>query len=403
MKQVVAEQISGDRVYADGKWLYSIGNKNILVGDTIWTDGRVVYGNVQTGGEGLVLDVRKCGDIPVLSYLQKINGVWSADRGIFGRDGLAGCGRDSFSGTRVMVSNATDWKFLSTTGNVDAVMDKDGGVYMIYSKKYANGIVLNGPWSMYSVVPQIRKNDVLIKDFQDEISEYLMEMHERESAALIAGAPNYDRRTEFSADYYLESKVFGGYVDVGGNYSIIVWLHLTEQMYCTLPLEDGNDDENFETYNSNSYMLLVLSNKGNSIYSKGYIRRWEDAYSLSIDGCVMENEWQLPESYEFKFPLNDGYYLTCETEKSHLTDTFYQAYKLTAGKIYTPEGEMICTGKFDFKTKLVIRRITRGTHILRIGDTLFTCRGGELNRIGSCSNMRFVPMQKEALRKWKGE
>lgn len=48
MYRARVEAVSGVRVRAGGKWLTCIGNKNIRVGDLIWTDGRCVYGHEQT-------------------------------------------------------------------------------------------------------------------------------------------------------------------------------------------------------------------------------------------------------------------------------------------------------------------------------------------------------------------
>ena len=44
MYKAKAEIVNGLRVFADGKWLTCVGNKNVQVGDLIWTDGRCVYG-----------------------------------------------------------------------------------------------------------------------------------------------------------------------------------------------------------------------------------------------------------------------------------------------------------------------------------------------------------------------
>ena len=55
MYRVRAEAISGKNVYAGGKWLRCIGNKNVHVGELVWTDGRCVYGNHHVPQQPLVI------------------------------------------------------------------------------------------------------------------------------------------------------------------------------------------------------------------------------------------------------------------------------------------------------------------------------------------------------------
>ncbi len=43
--------VNGSKAQADGRWLNIIGNKNVMAGDFVWTDGRCIYGNIQAGGE----------------------------------------------------------------------------------------------------------------------------------------------------------------------------------------------------------------------------------------------------------------------------------------------------------------------------------------------------------------
>lgn len=55
MYRAKVETISGTKIFAGGKWLQCIGNKNVNVGDYIWTDGRCVYGHNQQPQQPLVI------------------------------------------------------------------------------------------------------------------------------------------------------------------------------------------------------------------------------------------------------------------------------------------------------------------------------------------------------------
>ena len=67
MYRARVDSVSGTKVFAAGKWLQCIGNKNVRVGDYIWTDGRCVYGNNQVPQQPLVIPTSKDDEgIPIL-------------------------------------------------------------------------------------------------------------------------------------------------------------------------------------------------------------------------------------------------------------------------------------------------------------------------------------------------
>ena len=45
MYKARVDAVNGTKVRAGGKWLTCIGNKPVKVGDSVWTDGRCIYGN----------------------------------------------------------------------------------------------------------------------------------------------------------------------------------------------------------------------------------------------------------------------------------------------------------------------------------------------------------------------
>ena len=65
MYRARVEAVSGLKVRAGGKWLTCIGNRNVKVGDLIWTDGRCVYGYEQTPQQPFVITSDDCG-IPII-------------------------------------------------------------------------------------------------------------------------------------------------------------------------------------------------------------------------------------------------------------------------------------------------------------------------------------------------
>ena len=65
MYRAKIEGVSGSKVYADGKWLFSIGNKNFRTGDFVWTDGRCAYGHFQEAQQPQVIIAPDDEGIPI--------------------------------------------------------------------------------------------------------------------------------------------------------------------------------------------------------------------------------------------------------------------------------------------------------------------------------------------------
>ena len=66
MKQVRVSAVNGRKVQAAGKWLTTIGNRNISVGDLVWTDGKCVYGHQSDAGGSPTIIGSKPDEIPLL-------------------------------------------------------------------------------------------------------------------------------------------------------------------------------------------------------------------------------------------------------------------------------------------------------------------------------------------------
>ena len=70
MYKSIVEKVSGKNVYAGGKWLTCIGNKSVSVGDSIYTDGRCVYGFYQESQQPMVITSPKVEEvIPILARI----------------------------------------------------------------------------------------------------------------------------------------------------------------------------------------------------------------------------------------------------------------------------------------------------------------------------------------------
>lgn len=66
MYKARVDAVSGTKIFAGGKWLQCIGNKNFRVGELAWTDGRCAYGNHYTPQQPLVITAQDDEGIPIL-------------------------------------------------------------------------------------------------------------------------------------------------------------------------------------------------------------------------------------------------------------------------------------------------------------------------------------------------
>ena len=131
MRQVRVTAVNGRKVQAAGKWLTTIGNRNISVGDLVWTDGKCVYGHSSTSGGAPTIIASKPEEIPLLigkySYDEgNQHGSYSVKKGvkIFG----SGEKHDGMINTKnrfALVDNDDDqgryWR--------DVNMDSEGNIY----------------------------------------------------------------------------------------------------------------------------------------------------------------------------------------------------------------------------------------------------------------------------------
>lgn len=55
MHRAIVAAVDGRMAQAEGRWMNVIGNLPVACGDLVWTDGRCIYGNIQSGGGGEII------------------------------------------------------------------------------------------------------------------------------------------------------------------------------------------------------------------------------------------------------------------------------------------------------------------------------------------------------------
>ena len=158
MYKAKAEIVNGLRVFADGKWLTCVGNKNVQVGDLIWTDGRCVYGFNKISQQSLVITTSSVTKwfIPILSNYEAY---------VYTKDGLIKIGdMPKEYGNTIIVSDgkiySSNIRYTSHENAVLAVNVKNNDIYALYcanfSWHYPEG-------SSFTI--QLLKNNEIISQF----------------------------------------------------------------------------------------------------------------------------------------------------------------------------------------------------------------------------------------------
>lgn len=131
MYKARVETVSGTKVFAGGKWLTCIGNKNVRVGDSVWTDGRCVYGNEYTPQQPIVITGKDEFGIPILfeekhayTYDKKLKECTSEIKKRYG----------------IFINNRRETYRANSTKNVDVNINDLGNQYSLSYKSLSMGI-----------------------------------------------------------------------------------------------------------------------------------------------------------------------------------------------------------------------------------------------------------------------
>ena len=155
MYRAKIELISGSMVFASGKWLYCIGNKNFHVGDFVWTDGQCVFGNFQEAQQPQVIIAPDDEGIPILIYdnfrnetdvhfytykanrrLKNVATTKSSKHFFLWNDTKKNLYTHSYTAAIIDTSTAGSEDFMADTQyTIAANIDKKGNIYEIRSSK----------------------------------------------------------------------------------------------------------------------------------------------------------------------------------------------------------------------------------------------------------------------------
>ena len=170
MYKARVESVNGTKVRAGGKWLTCIGNKPVKVGDSVWTDGRCVYGNNEDCQSPIVITKEEL-EIPILfeynhayTYNKKLQDCTSEIKKRYG----------------IFINNRRKTYSSNSTKIVDVNVNDLGNLYTLSYKSLSKGILIT-----------IKKENQIISTLDTSDLSYQIQNDAEKSASNNAASYNY--------------------------------------------------------------------------------------------------------------------------------------------------------------------------------------------------------------------
>ena len=388
MKQVRVTAVNGRKVQAAGKWLTTIGNRTVSVGDLVWTDGKCVYGHsADTGGDSAVMSAALSG-IPLLKYPNKylyyrkgkIENFGEGDRHFFMLN----------QGNRIAF-------FEDVEGRpYDADMDSQGNVYSLHARQiYAD-------WDAYPSIA-FKQGEIVVKRNGEVFSECNIEpfIYPIVDEAMNIAETSLDSHT--SGEDHVDattmreffSMFWNGHIDEKGNYQLLTYVSLTAQREDSCMVPDGRDE-----YRSGYVGYCELTKW--FMFDGKNIEEWSQVvnrgcYAFSYGWYpVIHNDWRVTDErfaqdHSVKVMLNDGIYATVGNLPSFCKNWAFS--KNNDLKFYNAGNEFLCSIVGNPGSRMSVCPISAGKNLILSGAGLYLWDNSNLTDLAtSIYNLRLRKM-----------
>lgn len=348
MYRAKVEAISGIKIFAGGKWLQCIGNKNVNVGDYIWTDGRCVYGHNQQPQQPLVITLPNEDEaIPIVMYefgeyryyiyksKLKMIGSNQIDYRVFDAGIINGY---SYNKKIIYYRRITSSSSINNQLHIAAYnIDKKGNKYKLQHSYAFNQKRLI---SNYYITVERNGEEISKLDFT-----HLMEKH-----GFTVGV-GYSVEASYNMPYESYPVGTGGFIENENNWHCIVHVHsgYYPQLYW--------DFHYLETYLITPYGCKEIM-RGNA--------EVDDREPLHFSANIT------PSNDKIKIPLQDGYYYTINFY-TNLPDSMFCIPLFMNISVFNRNDCLLFTDTFHTASYITICEIKNdcylmGVKIRRYGD-----------------------------------
>ena len=453
MYRVRAEAVSGKNVLANGKWLTCIGNKNVHVGDLIWTDGRCVYGNFKEAQQPLVITAPVEDDEGIPIFLDSSPYLYTYKRKL----------KEIEEGPVILKNKSGDLT-INTAHNI--INDYKDIAYKVPWRNYSS------PWHAQThriITSNINKSgDIYTIHVKLHEDFHFAQIFKNENLISTFNTQEFANQEKIYVTNTIRSLVSqtGGeldYDDLSSNptYGYIGWGFIEDENNWALMFRTScSMTEGVSKYLGQGRRDLTLSRQPLSIYQTGQVAaRSETIYLITKNesgtnmielfniqatyGGLTREEWMSPTGDVWDdpwithiapeinlgnshsigsvpnaiIPLQDGYYYTIINSPTPNIPFYFSfpASRVLNISLFNPQGIQIIEMKIHFYDYITITKIRAGKYLLGIYSSfnlvdeefrdyfsncikpgLYICENKTLTKLksGNCLNHRLRRMKK---------
>lgn len=431
MYKARVEAVSGTKIFAGGKWLQCIGNKNFRVGELAWTDGRCVYGNHYTPQQPLVITAAPQDEgIPIYllptspfkrddpsapygwlegnavwldyyTYTHKLKEVASNQPRTNAPLYLYKIINDHKG--NVYYTNSTRWEssyYISPLGVIAANIDKNNNFYTIRMRRGSD------TGSIYLYHADIIKNGTVVNSFDP--TNCLAEAFNRVESLctpLQGTVREYNLITPADGSYYQRyAHIYWGFIEDENNWALLMTAYINVEIYSDEKVGEMRTGygskasvERTHHHRVTDMPTFLITQDGitqlhhmTSGYKYWGAADWYDADTwerhIIHDAASGDPESEGVDAPDAKIPMQDGYYYTVNSvtvsrytmtveppsELPSLQRFEYHLNVLSAGhpvnlSLFTPNGDKIMDGDFLLWSNITIRKIAATKYLIGVG------------------------------------
>lgn len=384
---------------ADGKWLKCIGNKTVLPGDWIWTDGKCVYGHESDGGGGYI-PVTSLSGIPLIRQWWQ-DGANHPFYLYYAKGKLHDLGQGNDHSR--LLTRGSHMTFVDA-GLLDAEYDTRGNLYTLerayISDDGETGSYITEGGSCVRCNGKVITSYDLLPCIADMIEEATT-MAKAETSSVEGEDQGSDTRVES-----VYGTTLSGRVDSDGRFKVVAHLavrvsHEEYAYYTEGSLGGGSDTYLFgNRATADIRRRIVFDGACVEEWFKGYRVQWNtfDAGSFGIgDSRNRGDAWYAPDN-SIRYPVHDGMYMTFAGTADFMT------YPSSGGNylasIFNDRDESVLSFNANPLQRVNVCLVDGRKYLVGVGSYVYLWDNGVLTELAhGCDNIRIRRMPN--LRKWR--
>lgn len=377
--------VTGLKAQADGKWLNIIGNKMVVVGDFVWTDGRCIYGHGSAGGEVAPIINNNEPFIPVL--------IGDGTRAIYHKGQLQKFG----TGARhtLMISRGGSFAFADDKSAIDIHLDEVGNRYVLQGGLYIFSDLGDRTLDSWDGEPGIFLNGEMIQPIDLKVySTYSYDYAWEEVKA--ARTPLHGVDDEILSVYESYCMLKNGWYESEESYCFLLYCYANGDHTDAINYR-GEGEADWGYYVEVGTTMWVL------VTPKGAQPLWAGAVRDVAEDWGEERYRYRVYKEKFTIPLPDGYYIEATKELPQGDEPEYGWWVSFHGSLYSPQNSLIYESEFYANEPVRAGHIKRGKWLISQGAMLSLIKDGKKEMLSDYTrNSRLRPMKN--YKKWiKGD